>query len=165
MTWPLYYSVKTLFGHTFTSAEWMITCKTEGKAITTTNSWSVCASSRCFEVFPRSSSRVLRGNGGSCSARSPSWFSLCPARGTSIPSGYSNRIDRNMPLRKRPASRCLSPFGDGMQQLLSSTSLRASKQTMSPRVYIHAVTWSPSLERKRWLWLPLNVYLSHWFVL
>lgn len=109
-------------------------------SITTTSSWSACASFRCCEISPRSSSRVLRGNGGSCSARSPSWFSLCPARGTSIPSGYSSRTDRNMPLRKRPASRCLSPFGDGMQQLLSPTSLRASKQTTSPRVYIRAVT-------------------------
>lgn len=93
----------------------------EGKAIKTRNSWSFCASVRCCEISPRSSSRALQGNGGSCSARSPSCFSLCRARGTSIPSDYSNHIDRNMPLQKRPISRCLSPFGEGSQHLVSPT--------------------------------------------
>lgn len=115
----------------------------EGKAIKTSNSSFFCASIRCCEIFQRSSSRVLQGNGGSCSARSPSCFSLCRARGTSIPSDYSNRIDRNMPLQKRPISRCLSPFGDGQAAApQSDASLRASKQMTSPRVYIRLVTWS-----------------------
>lgn len=109
---------------------WMqtFTCKRRGgekkKAIKTTNSWSFCASVRCCEIFPRSSSRALQGNGGSCSARSPSCFCLCRARGTSIPSDCSNRTDRNTPLQRRPISRCLSPFGTGpqqQQQLLSPT--------------------------------------------
>lgn len=125
----------------------------EGKAIKTTNSWSSCASIRCCEIFPRSSSRVLQGNGGSCSARSPSCFSLCRARGTSIPSDYSNRIDRNMPLQKRPISRCLSPFGVGTQQLLSPTQVseRVNKWR-HPCLYTSShVILARSAVRKRWL--------------
>ncbi len=92
---------------------------TSRKAIRTTSSWFSCVSFRCCEIFLLSSSRVPRGNGGLCSARSLSCFSLCRRHGTSIQADCNSHTGRNTPPRKTQIFPCLSPFGRETQQFYS----------------------------------------------
>lgn len=93
-----------------------VTCKRRGEGVKTRSSWFSCASFGCCEISLLSSSRAPRGHGGSCSARSLSWFSLCRTRGTSIRAGCSSRTGRKTPPRKKQSVPYLSPFGDGVLQ-------------------------------------------------
>lgn len=80
------------------------------KELKTTSSWFSCVSSRCCEISLRSSSRVLRGNGGWCWARSLSWSSPCLLRGTDTRAGCSSRTGRSMLPQKKPVFPNLLPF-------------------------------------------------------